>query len=83
MFDIGAKYVVKPTAMNRKNGLQAGKGAWIRFVDGAAITLYFEQAGQADLKVPRPLFGANFEARATAPINAGYAASAHAAQTYG
>ena len=80
---LGEKYTVKQTAMNQKNGLQPGKGAWIIYVDQLAISLYFEQSGVPNMKVPRDLFGHNFDKVKFAMPNASGALSSHAPKTYG
>ncbi|MBM1691586.1 hypothetical protein [Sulfitobacter geojensis] len=82
MFKVGTKFLVKSTEMNKFNGLTAKKGAWIQFVDAKAISLYFEQNGTSDLKVPRDYFGVNFEVQRSAPINEAYAGKKHATKSY-
>lgn len=79
---LGDKYTVKQTAMNQKNGLHPGKGAWIIYVDQTAVSLYFEQSGVSNMKVPRDLFGHNFDEVKFAMPNASGALTSHAPKTY-
>ncbi len=76
MLEVGRKYVVRDTAMNRKHGLIPGKDCYIAYLSSADVSLrVFQNGGEQKWVVPLALFGSNFEQDpyGIGP-NAGYAA---------
>lgn len=71
---VGEKYIVAKTDRNQKNGLIAGKEAYISHLGPAAVSVLVIQSGTyVKLAVPRDAFGGNFDAdRHAGSPNLGY-----------
>jgi hypothetical protein len=77
MFEVGSKYISRPTARNAKNSIVPDKEVRIAHVSQNAISIrVFQNGSELRLLVPRELFGVNFEEdRSFLPPNTSYASA--------
>jgi hypothetical protein len=77
VFQIGAKYRARPTALNAKNGVKENSPCWITFVEPTFVSFYAQKspdagAGWIEAKAANDAFAANFTAEVFSTPNLGY-----------
>lgn len=79
---VGKKYSALNTLAVKGNNLTPGDQGYVTFVDEVAISLEITKRGIA-IKIPRYLFGTNFEQSTLDTIkNSAYQSSAHATNDF-
>lgn len=82
MFPLGSVWTVKDTPTNMRNGLSAGKRAWLSFGDATHFTMTVDGPAMGQWKVPRNMLGANFVRDPLMPLAPAYISSRHAQRLF-
>lgn len=82
LFPLGSSWTVLQTDRNLKNGLTPGTRVWLTFADGTHFSIALDTVEQERLKVPRVLFGVNFEPIPLRPIAPAFIGRTHATRLY-